>query len=115
MGNLESQPINEKELIKYLRDGITMTDLVNLKKAFLSLDEDCDGLIEYDVRKITELDKYDLPVIQQNSKIKINECQFINIMIDNILSNRRTFGKDATSYESETSTVLCFICPFKQQ
>ena len=38
----------------------------------------------------------------------------MEIMIDNILRNRKKFGKEATSYESETSTVLCFICPFKQ-
>ena len=76
--------MNEKDLIKYLRDGIRMQDLVNLKKVFLSFDEDCDNLIEYNVRKITQFNKYNLQVMQQNSKIKINENQFINIMINDI-------------------------------
>ena len=35
-------------------------DLNLLKQAFLSLDEDYDSFIEYDVNKITELNKYNL-------------------------------------------------------
>ena len=38
----------------------------------------------------------------------------MEMMIDNISKNRKKFGNEATSYENETSTVLCFICPFKQ-
>ena len=46
--------------------------------------------------------------------LSTNFKQFMEIMIDNIKRNRKKFGNEATSYESETSTVLCFICPFKQ-
>ena len=114
MGNFEDEPIDESELYPYLRDGIEMKDLVNLKKAFLSLDTNKDGLIEYDLKKLCDINKFDLPIQEPNGKTIINFKQFMEIMIDNILKNRKKFGKEATSYESETSTVLCFICPFKQ-
>ena len=114
MGNFEDEPIDENELRPYLRDGIQMKDLVNLKKAFLSLDTNRDGLIEYDIKKLGDINKFDLPVQEPNGKTIINFKQFMEIMIDNITKNREKFGKEATSYESETSTVLCFICPFKQ-
>ena len=113
MGNLENEAIDENQLTPYLKEGITMSDLINLKKAFISLDEDSDGLIEYDVNKITELNKYDLPVSEGNKKVKINERQFMNIMIDNIINNRKKFGRESTTYESETDTVICLFCPFK--
>ena len=115
MGNIEDEPIDENELYPYLTEGIQMRDLVNLKKAFLSLDTNKDGLIEYDINKLGDINKFDLPIQEPNGKTIINFKQFMNIMIDNILKNRKKFGNDATSYESETSTVLCFICPFKQQ
>ena len=115
MGNLENEAIDENQLTPYLKEGITMSDLINLKKAFISLDEDSDGLIEYDVNKITELNKYDLPVSEGNKKVKINERQFMNIMIDNIINNRKKFGRESTTYESETDTVICLFCPFKMK
>ena len=68
MGNLENESIDEKELTPYLKNGRGMKDLINLKKAFLSLDEDFDRFIEYDVNKITELNKYDLPNEEGNKK-----------------------------------------------
>lgn len=114
MGNFENKTINESQLTPYLKEGITMNDLINLKKAFISLDEDSDGLIEYDIKKITELNKYDLPVSEGNKKVIINEKQFMNIMIDNIINNRKKFGKESTSYESETDTVLCLYCSFRK-
>ena len=114
MGNFEDDPIDENELKPYLREGIQMRDLVNLKKAFLSLDTNRDGLIEYDLAKLGDINKFELPVQEPNSKTIINFKQFMNIMIKNITANRQKFGNEATSYESETSTVLCFICPFKQ-
>ena len=114
MGNIEDEPIDENELYPYLTEGIQMRDLVNLKKAFLSLDTNRDGLIEYDTQKLGDTNKFDLPVQEPNGKTIINFKQFMKIMIDNILKNRKKFGNDATSYESETSTVLCFLCPFKQ-
>ena len=113
MGNMENESIDENQLTHYLKDGIGMNDLINLKKAFISLDEDSDGLIEYDVKKITELNKYDLPIAEGNKKIKINENQFMNIMIDNIINNRKKYGRESTAYESETDTVLCLFCPYK--
>ena len=113
MGNLENQSIEEKKLTPYLKEGISISDLINLKKAFMSLDDDSDGVIEYDVHKITELNIFDLPISEGNKKVKINENQFMNIMIDNIISNRKKFGKESTIYESETDTVLCLLCPMK--
>ena len=113
MGNLENQPIDQNQLTPYLREGIGMNDLINLKKAFLSLDEDSDGLIEYDVNKITELNKYDLAISEGNKKVIISENQFMNVMIDNIINNRKKFGRESTSYESETDTVICLFCPYK--
>ena len=113
MGILENESIDENKLTPYLKDGIGMNDLINLKKAFISLDHDCDGFIEYDVNKITELNKYDLPISEGNKKIRINESQFMNIMIDNIINNRKKFGRESTTYESETDTVICLFCPYK--
>ena len=34
------------------RPGLKIDDLINLKKAFIELDTDNDGKIEYDVKKI---------------------------------------------------------------
>ncbi len=45
MGILENESIDENKLTPYLKDGIGMNDLINLKKAFISLDHDCDGLL----------------------------------------------------------------------
>ena len=114
MGNFEEEPIDENELRPYLQEGIQMRDLINLKKAFLSLDSNGDGLIEYDINKLDDVKKFELKVHEPNGKTIITFKQFIEIMIDKIKRNRKKFGNEATSYESETSTVLCFICPFKQ-
>ena len=61
MGNFEDESIDESELYSYLRDGIKMRDSVNLKKAFLYLDTNKDGLIEYDLKKFGDINKFDLP------------------------------------------------------
>ena len=114
MGNYEETKINEEELKPYLKEGLTMSDLINLKKAFISLDKDENGKIEYDIRKITDIDKYDLPVKDDNEKVLISSNQFMNIMTENIIKNREKFGKNVTIYESETDTVMCIICPFKK-
>ena len=94
-----------------------MKDLINLKKAFISLDTNRDGLIEYDTKKLGDIKRLEMPVARGEDEGKdktiINFQQFMNIMVDNISNNRKKFG-DETSYESETSTVLCFLCPFKQ-
>ena len=52
MGNFEDKPIDESEIYPYLWEGIKMRDSLNLKKAFLSLDTNKDGLIEYDLKNI---------------------------------------------------------------
>ena len=114
MGNYEETKINEEELKPYLKEGLTMSDLINLKKAFISLDKDENGKIEYDIRKITDIDKYDLPVKDDNEKVLISYNQFMNIMTENIIKNREKFGKNVTIYESETDTIMCIICPFKK-
>ena len=114
MGNYEETKINEEELKPYLKEGLTMSDLINLKKAFISLDKDENGKIEYDIRKITDIDKYDLPIKDDNEKVLISYNQFMNIMTENIIKNREKFGNNVTIYESETDTVMCIICPFKK-
>ena len=115
MGNYEEKKqINEEELKPYLKEGLTMNDLINLKKAFISLDKDENGKIEYDIRKITDIDKYDLPVKDENGKVLISYDQFMNIISENIIKNREKFGNNVTTYESETDTVMCIICPFKK-
>ena len=113
MGNFEDEKIDETELNPYLKEGINMKDLINLKKAFISLDTNNDGLIEYDTKKLGDIKRFDLPLEEGNEKTIINFKEFMEIMVDNISKNRQKFG-DETSYESETSTVLCFFCPFKQ-
>ena len=115
MGNYEEKKqINEEELKPYLKEGLTMNDLINLKKAFISLDKDENGKIEYDIRKITDIDKYDLPVKDENGKVLISYDQFMNIMTENIIKNKEKFSNNVTTYESETDTVMCIICPFKK-
>ena len=114
MGNYEETKINEEELKPYLKEGLTMSDLINLKKAFISLDKDENGKIEYDIRKITDINKYDLPIKDDNEKVLISYNQFMNIMTENIIKNREKFGNNVTIYESETDTVMCIICPFKK-
>ena len=68
MGNFENEQIDESELYPYLREGIEMRDLVNLKKAFLSLDTNKDGFIEYDLKKLGGINKFDLPYKNQMEK-----------------------------------------------
>lgn len=85
-----------------------MNDLKNLKKAFISLDKDNSGKIAYDVKKISDsillfyiiVNKYDLPVEDDNGKVIIDFQQFMQIMTENIITNRKKFGQEATQYES---------------
>jgi Ca2+-binding EF-hand superfamily protein len=95
-----------------------MKDLMNLKKAFELLDEDKDGKILYDVKKISKIKKKKneeeierLKKSSINDNILINFDQFMNLMTDNIIYNRQKFGKEAVIYESDISNVSCFICP----
>ena len=95
-----------------------MKDLMNLKKAFELLDEDKDGKILYDVKKISKIKKKKneeeierLKNSAMNDNILINFDQFMNLMTDNIIYNRQKFGKEAVIYESDISNVSCFICP----
>ena len=114
MGNKQEKQFNEEELKIYLKEGLTINDLINLKKAFVSLDKDEDGKILYDIKKISDIDKYDLPVQDENGKILISFDQFMNIMTENIIINRKKFGNNTINYESETSTVMCIFYPFKK-
>jgi Ca2+-binding EF-hand superfamily protein len=114
MGNKQEKQFNEEELKIYLKEGLTMNDLINLKKAFISLDKDEDGKILYDIKKISDIDKYDLPVQDENGKILISFDQFMNIMTENIIINRKKFGNNTINYESETSIVMCIFYPFKK-
>ena len=95
-----------------------MKDLMNLKKAFELLDEDKDGKILYDVKKISKIKKKrneeeieKLKKSSINDNILLNFDQFMNLMTENIIYNRQKFGKEAVIYESDISNVSCFICP----
>jgi len=95
-----------------------MKDLMNLKKAFELLDEDKDGKILYDVKKILKIKKKrneeeieKLKKSSINDNILLNFDQFMNLMTENIIYNRQKFGKEAVIYESDISNVSCFICP----
>ena len=44
----------EDEMKKFLRPGVHLNDIKNLKKAFKLLDKDNDGLILYDIDKIED-------------------------------------------------------------
>ena len=112
MGNTENETINENQLTQYLKEGITMDDLKNLKKAFISLDEDSDGLIEYDTKKITELRKYNIPSSDENQKVIINENQFMNIMIDNIINNRKNSEKNQQNMKVKLILFYAYIAFF---
>ena len=66
MGNSSTVEINKEELKPYLKynkkiknkiDLLKIEDLVNLKRAFIELDTDNDGKIEYDVKKIPNSNK----------------------------------------------------------
>ncbi|MCQ2815977.1 MAG: hypothetical protein MJ252_01815 [archaeon] len=46
------------------------------------------------------VDKYDLPVEDENGKVVIDFKQFMSIMTENIIKNRERFGREATQYES---------------
>ncbi len=59
MGNLENESIDTNQLVPYLKEWIGMNDLINLKKALLRC------------KKITELNKYDLPISEGNKKFKL--------------------------------------------
>ena len=95
-----------------------MKDLMNLKKAFELLDEDKDGKILYDVKKISKIKKKrneeeieKLKKSSINDNILLNFDQFMNLMTENIIYNRQKFGKEAVIYVSDISNVSCFICP----
>ena len=66
------------------------------------------------IKLVRLLNKYNIPDSDENKKVIINENQFMNIMIDNIINNRKKFGKESTKYESETDTVLCLYCIFRK-
>ena len=77
-----------------------MEDLINIKKAFISLDTKNKGIIEYDIKKITDIAKYDLPIAEENGKVLLSYDNFMKMMADNIVKNREKFGKDVINYET---------------
>ena len=60
MGNCtdNSGTIRNDGLEDYLRPGLTIEDLLNLKSAYLNLDTEQKGFIIYDVNKISDSKKY---------------------------------------------------------
>jgi Ca2+-binding EF-hand superfamily protein len=78
-----------------------MDDLHNIKKAFNSLDVNKTGVIQYDINRIPDSKNFILNFKVANYKnlkyhadegiVEIDFKQFMDIMTDNILSNRRKF------------------------
>lgn len=54
MGATESKNQEEFEIRKFLRPGIKIQDIKNISKAFKLLDKDNDGVIMYDIGKISD-------------------------------------------------------------
>jgi Ca2+-binding EF-hand superfamily protein len=111
MGNSVEYCKNDEELRKFMKPGITLEDLINLRKAFNLLDKEKTGLISYDIKKILESKKLFkniiLQIVQQynnivvdNGNVVINFDQFMEIMTNNILNNRSKYGSDKIVFES---------------
>jgi len=90
-------------------------------RAFNLLDDDHDGIIKYDISRLSEPSPSS-PIMgnrslshpfkaSDNDTIILNIDQFMEIMIRKIISHREKYGK--IKFESETSSVSCFICPCK--
>lgn len=47
---------------KFIRQGITISDIENISKAFKLLDNDNDGLITYDIEKIGDCKYYNYTI-----------------------------------------------------
>lgn len=90
-----------------------MNDLKNLKKAFILLDKENTGVISYDVKKLSEcnyflyfnwvvdnLNNLQMPDSGNEDQVFLNFDQFIEIMTNNIIKNRETFGRDKIVFES---------------
>ena len=90
-----------------------MNDLKNLKKAFILLDKENTGVISYDVKKLSEcnyflyfnwvvdnLNNLQIPDSGNEDQVFLNFDQFIEIMTNNIIKNRETFGRDKIVFES---------------
>ena len=58
--------------------------------------------------KYNLVNKYDLPLEDENGKISIDFKTFMEMMTDNIITNRKAFGREATTYESGKSYVYNF-------
>ena len=112
------------------RPGLNIVDLRNLNKAFLMLDKENTGIITYDINKIAEskfmiiniVEKYPEVKPDDQGKVELNFRQFMDVMTNTILNNRKKFGNEKISFESgkiymisiETSNVSCFFCPFRK-
>lgn len=57
-GNITNNNTNQNQkepnlnISKFIRQGITISDIENISKAFKLLDNDNDGLITYDIEKM---------------------------------------------------------------
>jgi len=107
MGSYEStESKDDVELQKYLRDGLNIKDVRNIKKAFNLLDTEKIGLIKYEKVKIEDVSKYQM----EGDFVILNLDQFMEIMIEKILFHRKKY-KDKILFESNVSSVSCFFCP----
>lgn len=55
------------------------------------------------------VDKYQLPLEEENGKVYIDFKQFMEIMTENIIRNRERFGTQSTIYESGKIIIIKFF------
>ena len=76
----------------YYRDGIVIDDIKNLQKAFYLLDDDKDGIIKYDISRLSEpISQFENPDYDSSDTIILNFDQFIEIMVRKIINHRKRF------------------------
>ena len=111
--NYHSEPgsIRQEEIDAFMKPGITTEDLVTLKNAFLHLDRENKGYIIYDVNRIGEIGREKIKC-DEEGKVRLSYEQFMEIMTNNIINNRKEYGPEKIKFESETSSAMCFVCPF---
>ncbi len=86
--------------LNFARPGITLEDIQNLQKAFYLLDDDKDGIIKYDISRLSEpISQFENPEYDSSDTIILNFDQFVEIMVRKIINHRKRFeGK--ISFES---------------
>jgi len=79
-------------LLSFNRPGILLEDIKNLQKAFYLLDDDKDGIIKYDISRLSEpISQFENPEYDSSDTIILNFEQFIEIMVRKVINHRKRF------------------------